>query len=148
MACGPYEPWEFPRRWQTGCAFGDEVGPERTGIRLSPYITQRNMADPDIIDTILCAAKDIGDIGLAYIHLSEADWDDAPVVPEDFRHALRKVYGGRLIVAGKYTKQRAQAILRQGLADLVLLLRSSSGDVFVVQGAESKARGGRWLGPQ
>ncbi len=31
--------------------------------------------------------------------------------------------------------------------ELVLLLRSSSGDVFVVQGVGSKARGGRWVGP-
>lgn len=100
-------------------AVANQIGAERTGIRLSPFITQRNMADDDIIPTILLAAAELERIGLAYLHLSEADWDDAPVIPEDFRHALRKVYSGTLIVAGNYTKERAGQILGAGLADLV-----------------------------
>lgn len=40
-------------------------------------------------------------------------------MPEKFRHALRAAYGGRLIVAGRYDKARAEAILGAGLADLV-----------------------------
>ena len=31
-------------------AVADEIGAARTGIRLSPYITQRNMADDEIIE--------------------------------------------------------------------------------------------------
>lgn len=100
-------------------AVADEIGADRTGIRLSPYITQRNMADDEIIEVILKAAKELNRIGLVYIHLSEADWDDAPQVPEQFRHDLRAVYSGNIIVAGKYTKDRAATILGAGLADLV-----------------------------
>ncbi len=96
-----------------------EVGAERTGIRLSPYITQRNMADDQIIETILKAAQALERIGLAYIHLSEADWDDAPAVPQQFRHDLRAVYSGAIIVAGKYTQERGEKIIAAGLADLV-----------------------------
>lgn len=100
-------------------AVAGEIGPERTGIRLSPYITQRNMADDEIIPTILKAAQALDDIGLAYIHLAEADWDDAPTIPDQFRHDLRAAYKGAIIVAGKYDKARAESILTDGLADLV-----------------------------
>ncbi len=100
-------------------AVAAEIGADRTGIRLSPYITQRNMADDEIIEVILKSAKELDRIGLAYVHLSEADWDDAPQVPEQFRHDLRAVYSGNIIVAGKYTKDRAGEILDAGLADIV-----------------------------
>ncbi len=100
-------------------AVAAEIGAVRTGIRLAPFITQRNMADDEIIPTILLAAKEIERIGLAYIHLAEADWDDAPVVPDQFRHDLRGAYSGAIIVAGKYDQARAADILGKGLADLV-----------------------------
>lgn len=100
-------------------AVAAEVGPERTGIRLAPFITQRNMADEEIIPTILKAARVLENIGLAYIHLAEADWDDAPVVPEQFRKDLRAAYSGKIIVAGKYTQERAETVIKEGYADLV-----------------------------
>ena len=65
-----------------------------------------------LIPTILHLARRLDDIGLAYIHLSEADWDDAPQIPEDFRRALRQAYQGRVIVAGKYDQTRGERILR------------------------------------
>ncbi|WP_306026844.1 alkene reductase [Stappia sp. MMSF_3263] len=95
------------------------AGPGRTGIRLSPVITQRGMADTEIIPTMLAAARELDRIGLAYIHLAEADWDDAPETPESFRHELRAAFSGRIIVAGKYDKARADNILARGLADVV-----------------------------
>ncbi|MDQ2139911.1 alkene reductase [Alcaligenaceae bacterium B3P038] len=100
-------------------AVTSEAGVERTGIRLAPFITQRNMNCPEIIPTILHLAQKLDEIGLAYIHLAEADWDDAPQIPEAFRHDLRRVFQGRVIVAGKYDLDRAEHILNQGLADLV-----------------------------
>ena len=100
-------------------AVSAEAGGDRTGIRLSPYITQRNMADPEIIPAILAAARQIDQLGLAYIHLSEADWDDAPIIPDTFRTELRAAYSGAIIVAGKYDNTRAEKILADGHADLV-----------------------------
>lgn len=104
---------------EVAAAVASEVGAERTGIRLAPFITQRNMNCPEIIPTILHLAKKLDEIGLAYIHLAEADWDDAPQIPESFRHELRRAYQGRVIVAGKYDIDRAENILNEGLADLV-----------------------------
>ena len=97
----------------------DEIGAERTGIRLAPYITARGMNCPEIIPAVMEAARRLGRIGTAYLHLSEADWDDAPQVDEGFRTALREAYSGAIIVAGRYDKDRAEAILRAGHADLV-----------------------------
>ncbi|HAS8493070.1 TPA: alkene reductase, partial [Vibrio vulnificus] len=56
---------------------------------------------------------------IAYLHLSEADWDDAPVIPESFRIELREYFTNTIIVAGSYTQARADEVLEKGYADLV-----------------------------
>lgn len=101
----------------TGVA--QEIGAERVGVRLAPFNTSRNMDCPDIIPTILEAARRLSALGVAYLHLAEADWDNAPQIPDDFRQALRAAFRGRIIVAGRYDPERAQAMLASGLADLV-----------------------------
>ena len=100
-------------------AIGDVIGRERTGIRLSPYITQRGMNDPQVIDAILALAAWCEQQSIAFIHLAEADWDDAPAVPQHFRDTLRATFSGTLIVAGNYDQQKAERILTAGFADLV-----------------------------
>lgn len=100
-----------------------EIGAGRTGIRFSPFITQRNMNDDEAPATILALARELDRMGLAYIHLAEADWDDAPVTPEAFRAALRAAFSGKIIVAGKYTKERAEKIISDGYADVVAFAR-------------------------
>jgi len=105
-------------------AVSEEIGPERVGVRLAPYITFKDMADPDIIPTILMAAAELAKLGIAHIHLSEADWDDAPSIPDDFRRELRAVFPGVIIVAGRYDKARAEAILADGWADMVAFGRA------------------------
>ncbi len=100
-------------------AVADEVGAHRTAIRLAPFLTARGMDCPDILPTILDAASFLQQRGIAYLHLAEADWDDAPVVTESFRQQLRERFTHPIIVAGNYTKARAQWVLEQGYADLV-----------------------------
>ena len=107
-------------------AIGDAIGRERTGIRLSPFITQRGMNDPQVIDAILALAAWCEQQGIAFIHLAEADWDDAPAVPRRFRDTLRATFSGTLIVAGNYDQQKAERILDAGLADLVAFGRPFS----------------------
>ncbi|KAF0813769.1 N-ethylmaleimide reductase [Andreprevotia sp. IGB-42] len=99
-------------------AVAEEIGAEHVGIRLAPFITFKDMDDPEIIGTILLAASWL-DGKVAYVHLSEADWDDAPTIPDDFRAALRQRFGGSIIVAGRYDEQRAEQMLEAGWADLV-----------------------------
>ncbi|CZF77652.1 N-ethylmaleimide reductase [Grimontia celer] len=100
-------------------AVSDEVGASRVGVRLAPFITARGMHCPDIINTILYVAGEVDDLNVAYLHLSEADWDDAPQVSEGFRQQLRTRYKRSVIVAGKYDQIRATEIVNKGYADLV-----------------------------
>ncbi len=59
-------------------AVAEEVGvAEHTAIRLAPFLTARGMDCPDILPTILEAAEFLQARGIAYLHLVEADWDDA-----------------------------------------------------------------------
>ena len=100
-------------------AVADEVGPQRTAIRLAPFLTARGMDCPDILPTILDAASFLQARGIAYLHLVEADWDDAPEITEHFRRQLRERFANPIIVAGNYDKRRAQWVLAHGYADLV-----------------------------
>lgn len=100
-------------------AIVNEIGAERVGIRLAPFITARGMNCPEILETIQKAAQFLQAQGIAYIHLAEADWDDAPQVTEEFRIRLRNNFKGAIFVTGKYTKDAAEAILQQGYADMV-----------------------------
>lgn len=95
------------------------VGRERVGVRLAPLTTLQGAVDDTPQATYLGVAKVLDDIGVAYIHIAEADWEDAPDMPAAFKEALRLVYGGTLIYAGKYTAERAEAALRNGWADLI-----------------------------
>ncbi|GAB3293491.1 alkene reductase [Pseudoclavibacter terrae] len=95
------------------------IGAEKVGIRISPQIKARNMGCPEIEDTVLSLVDTVEEIGIAYVHLAEADWDDAPVISTDFRVRLRQRFSGCLIVAGGYTPASANEILADGHADLV-----------------------------
>jgi N-ethylmaleimide reductase len=97
----------------------EEVGADRTGVRLSPFIKFKDMDDPDILDTIMIAARDLSRLGATYIHLCEADWDDAPEVPEAFRVEFRKAFTNSIIVTGNYTPERAKEVLTKEYADLI-----------------------------
>lgn len=100
-------------------AIANEIGADRTAIRLAPFLTARGMDCPDILPTILEAAEFLQARGIAYLHLVEADWEDAPQFTEAFRQAIRARYTRPIIVAGKYDKARAEWVLSKGYADLV-----------------------------
>ena len=100
-------------------AVADEVGADRTAIRLAPFLTARGMDCPDILPTILAAAEFLQSRGIAYLHLVEADWDDAPQFPESFRKSIRARFTRPIIVAGNYDRGRAEWVVSKGYADLV-----------------------------
>jgi N-ethylmaleimide reductase len=101
-------------------ALVDAVGdPSRVGIRLAPLTTLNGCVDADPVATYTAAAQRLGEIGVGYIHIAEADWDDAPDMPAAFKQALRRAYPGVLIYAGKYTALRARDALQAGWADLI-----------------------------
>ncbi len=100
-------------------AVAEEVGAERTAIRLAPFLTARGMDCPDILPTILEATSFLQTLGIAYLHLVEADWEDAPQFTEAFRVDVRARFQRPIIVAGKYDLDRANWVIGKGYADLV-----------------------------
>jgi N-ethylmaleimide reductase len=100
-------------------AVAAEVGADRTAIRLAPFLTARGMECPDILPTILEAAEFLQARGVAYLHLVEADWDDAPQFSESFRKEIRTRFQRPIIVAGHYDLDKANWVLDRGYADLV-----------------------------
>jgi N-ethylmaleimide reductase len=95
------------------------IGKEKLGIRLAPLTTLMGSKDDTPEATYLAAASVLNEIGIAYIHIAEADWDDAPVMPAAFKEALRIIFHGTLIYSGKYTVERAEDALAKGWADLI-----------------------------
>jgi N-ethylmaleimide reductase len=105
---------------EVACALIEGTGDAaRVGIRLAPLTTLNGCVDADPETTYLGAATLLGEIGVGYIHIAEADWEDAPHMPVDFKQRLRAAYPGTLIYAGQYTAERARAALAAGWADLV-----------------------------
>ncbi len=95
------------------------IGAHKVGVRLAPFITFKDMNCPDIVPTILEAATRLQQRDIVYLHLSEADWDDAPEIPEAFRIELRKRFDNCIIVAGGYNPQSAEHVLAKHYADIV-----------------------------
>ncbi|WMJ69630.1 alkene reductase [Stenotrophomonas sp. 24(2023)] len=95
------------------------AGAERVGVRLAPLTTLQGAVDDTPQATYLAAAHLLGQLGVGYLHIAEADWEDAPVMPVAFKEALRLVYPGTLIYAGKYSVERAEEALAKGWADLI-----------------------------
>jgi len=100
-------------------AVATAIGKEKTGVRLSPFISFKDMNDPEILDTIMLAASELNKLDIAYIHLCEADWDDAPTIPNDFRSALRATFGNTIIATGNKTPEEGEQLLQQNLVDLI-----------------------------
>ncbi|MEE3663187.1 alkene reductase [Brenneria sp. g21c3] len=100
-------------------AVADVTGAQRLGVRLAPLTTLQGAVDDTPQATYLGAARLLDDLGVAYIHIAEADWEDAPTMPAAFKEALRLIYRGTLIYAGKYDLARAEQALGNGWADLI-----------------------------
>jgi N-ethylmaleimide reductase len=104
---------------QVVSAMAAAIGADRIGIRLAPLTTLNGCVDADPETTYTAAARRLGEIGVGYVHVAEADWDDAPVMPVAFKQALRAAYPGLLIYAGKYDAARARQAVQEGWADMV-----------------------------
>ena len=86
-------------------------------MRLSPRNRANGMDCPDSIPTAVEAAARLAARGVAYLHTNEPG-DDSPEATA-VRQQLRAAFPGPIIVAGGYTRERADAVLAAGEADLV-----------------------------
>jgi N-ethylmaleimide reductase len=96
------------------------IGKEKVGIRLSPYGAFNGTGAFDGVDAQHEAlARELGAIGLAYVHLVDHSSMGAPKVPDEMRAAIRRAFPGTLILSGGYDKERAEADLGAGKGDLI-----------------------------
>lgn len=95
-------------------AVADAVGADRVGVRLSPTNPFQSMSDADPTATFGYAAAQLAPLGLAYLHLMEGSEEARALTP-----ALKRAFGGPVIVAGGYDREKAEAVLAAGAADLV-----------------------------
>ncbi|WP_348655110.1 alkene reductase [uncultured Thalassolituus sp.] len=107
-------------------AVADAVGPDRLGVRFTPLFTSTEqdrvyigLVEEDPHATYVEAIKVLEAAGVAYLSIAEADWDNAPDLPESFRRAVRKAFSGCIIYAGRYTAERGERLIDSGLGDLV-----------------------------
>lgn len=92
---------------------------ERISVRFAPHNQARGMNDPDTPETVLLAMSEMAELGIGIVHFAEVDWDAEPDVPEEFRALARRIFPGIIIVAGNYTMEKADWVLKRNYADLV-----------------------------
>ena len=95
------------------------TGPQRVGVRLSPLTTAQGTIDATPESTYLAVARMLAGLGVGYIHIAEADWDDAPTMAPAFKEAMREMFGGAMIYSGHYDRARAEEAIARGWTDLV-----------------------------
>jgi N-ethylmaleimide reductase len=97
-----------------------EWGGERVGVRLSPTNPYNDIADSNPAATFSTAARELNRLGIAYLHIVEPGPGD-PVAAGEMPDIgfFRKIWRGPLIANKGYDLERANAVLREGSADLV-----------------------------
>lgn len=96
------------------------IGKENTGIRLSPYGVASDMPHyPEIDATYDYLSKQLNNLGIAYIHLVDHGAMGAPVVPIEIKKLIRQNFTNSIILSGGYDKERAEADISSGLANLI-----------------------------
>jgi N-ethylmaleimide reductase len=92
----------------------------RVGVRLSPGGTFNDMCDSHPQQTFGYVVKRLATLNLAYLHLVEPSPPQGEhPMPDLSARYFRPLYPGTLVVAGGYTHEKADAVLQEGLADLV-----------------------------
>lgn len=107
-------------------AVAEVVGKDRVGVRFAPLFASTDEArvylglvEENPHETYLEAVRLMEQIGIAYVSLAEADWDNAPELPITFRQAVREAFSGLLMYAGKYSSERANKVLNANWGDLI-----------------------------
>jgi N-ethylmaleimide reductase len=95
------------------------IGKEKTGIRLSPFTSANDLKNNDIIDTFFKLVEKLNQMGIAYLHLSEPEWEETEKIDTAFRIKLRNTFRNTIIVTGSKTPEIGKEILKNEYADLI-----------------------------
>ncbi len=106
-------------------AVSDAFGPDRVGYRISPLSEHHDARDSNPAETFSELAKQLGALGLAYLHAVET-WNRTeldprihstiPQIAEAFKNASPR---GIYVANGDYSPEQAEHALSQGWADAI-----------------------------
>ncbi len=92
----------------------DAIGADKTAIRFSPYGAFNDLFPFEGTDEAYeYLAKELGKIGIAYIHIVDHSSQGAPEVPKATKDVIRDTFGGTIIYSGGLDKESAEAILQE-----------------------------------
>lgn len=101
-------------------AVAKKIGPDRVGIRISPYGVFNGMvACAHTEDLYERLAVEMQKIGLLYIHIVDHSAMGAPEVKESVKQEIRRNFKGQVILSGGYNLRRADADLVEKKGDLI-----------------------------
>ena len=121
------------------------IGPERTGIRLSPYGVFNGMEIFDgIEDAFEALAGKLGKLKLAYIHIVDHSAMGAPPVTDSVKEKIKNAFGGTLIASGGLDLEKAEKALNEGVGELTAFGRPYIANPDLVERMKS---GAEWAVP-
>ncbi len=98
----------------------EAIGEDKVGIRLSPYVVMNDLSLYDEIEeTYSYLAKELGKIGLLYIHIVDHEAMGAHEVPKHVKDKIRENFGGNIILSGGYDAEKAEKHLQEGRGEVV-----------------------------
>ena len=110
------------------------IGPERTGIRLSPYGVFNGMQPDAEMDALyLHLSREFDKLKLAYVHIVDHSSMGAPPVSAELKAKIRQSFKGLYILSGGYDRERAETDLAAGKGDLVAFGRPFISNAKLVQ---------------
>ena len=102
-------------------------GSQRVGVRFAPLFSSTEeervylgLVESDPHATYIRAAQIMNELGVGYLSIAEADWDNSPEMPESFRTALRETFHSPIMYSGRYTQKKAELMLEKGWGDLLV----------------------------
>ncbi|MEO9228433.1 MAG: alkene reductase [Devosia sp.] len=113
--------------WEVCEAVMAAVGPGRTGVRLSPFGVFNDVSDDDPARLFAIAIAGLERLKPAYLHVINPEVSGDRTVKAtkvDAARFSRRHFSGKLLVAGGYTRDLAEAAIQDGVADLIGFGRS------------------------
>ncbi|APZ54417.1 alkene reductase [Salipiger abyssi] len=114
-------------------AVTDEIGGDRTGLRLSPFSPANGISDEDPQADFEYVVPKLNAYGLAYLHVVEGATGGSRELPEGQSFAaLHALYEGPYMANNGYDRAMAIEAVRDGAADLVAFGRPFIGNPDLV----------------
>lgn len=115
------------------------VSLDQVGVRISPYAHYNNVRDADPDGTYDYVGKMLGEFGVAYVHAADTNgWSGQPDLPRIIER-MRRAFSGTLMVNGGISVDQADALIREGQADLVAFARAYIANPDLVERIASQA---------